>query len=365
MANPIDSLREQGQSLWLDYIQRHLILSGQLAAMVEKRWVSGVTSNPSIFNKAIAGSDDYTHDLATIGESGVRDSYEAFVAVGGQDIRLAAEVLATVFERTGGRDGFVSLEVPPKLADDRDETVAEAKRLFKLIGKPNVMIKVPGTHAGTEALEELIFEGVNVNQTLLFDVALYEKSAAAYISGLQRRADAELPVDNIASVASFFVSRVDTAVDTIAPAELQGKAAIANASRAYARFKSIFAGDTWEGLAAKGARVQRPLWASTSTKNPAYPDTKYIDGLVAPETVNTVPEPTLEAFAEHGRAESIDANLAEADSVFENLASAGIDMSEVTARLLQEGLDAFAADFDKLLSAIDDALRTPRTEDGD
>lgn len=355
MSNPIEGLRARGQSIWLDYIQRGLITSGRLAEMINSGWVSGITSNPSIFNKAISGSSDYSHDLAALSESGIDNAYEAFVAMGGEDIRMAATALAHVYEGTEGRDGFVSLEVPPALARDYEATVDEAERLFGLIGAPNTMIKVPATPEGVRALEELIYRGLNINQTLLFDVDVYEASAEAYISGLERRIGDDLPVDRIASVASFFVSRVDAAVDSQLPesSELRGKAAIANTCAAYEKFITITQDSRWAALAANGARVQRPLWASTSTKNPDYPDTLYVDELVAPDTVNTLPEATLEAFADHGNPDGgIDPTDSGASEVLAALAEAGIDMKAVTDKLLIEGLDAFASDFEKLLDLI-------------
>lgn len=359
-ANPIAQLRARGQSVWLDYIQRNLILSGRLAQMAGDGLISGVTSNPSIFRKAISDSDDYELDLIAIAKSGVVDPYIAFVSAGGEDIKLAAQVLTGIYENSDAHDGFVSLEVPPALADDHEGTVEEARRLFGLIGRPNVMIKVPGTDAGARALEDLIAEGVNVNQTLLFGVGHYERSAEAYLRGLERRFDAGQDISRVASVASFFVSRLDTAIDNLLPegSDLRGKAAIANTCLAYRRFREIFAGERWDRLAEAGARYQRPLWASTSTKNPAYPDTLYVDALIASDTVNTLPEVTLNAFAEHGDPSGgIDNHLAETDVVLEGLAAAGVDLDVVTEKLLAEGLDAFAADFDSLLTRIGEILR--------
>ncbi|RIK10252.1 MAG: transaldolase [Acidobacteria bacterium] len=359
-GSPIARLRARGQSVWLDYIQRNLILSGRLAQMIGDGLISGVTSNPSIFRKAISESDDYESDLVAMAKSGVTDPYIAFVSAGGEDIKLAAQVLNRVYEESSALDGYVSLEVPPALADDYEGTVDEARRLFGLIGRPNVMIKVPGTDAGAKALEDLIAEGVNVNQTLLFGVGHYERSAEAYLRGLERRLDAGEDLSRVASVASFFVSRLDTAIDNLLPegSALRGKAAIANTCLAYRRFREIFAGARWERLVAAGARYQRPLWASTSTKNPAYPDTLYVDALIAPDTVNTLPEVTLNAFAEHGDSiGGIDDHLASTDDVLKGLADAGVDLNLVTERLLAEGLEAFAADFDTLLDRIGELLK--------
>lgn len=359
MSKSIEKLHAKGQSIWLDFIGRRLITSGGLAALIEKGWITGITSNPSIFNKAISGSDDYEADLKELALAGVTEPYDAFVDVGGEDIRLGADALSGVFASTDAGDGFVSLEAPPSMANDFEATVAEAKRLFSIVGRPNVMIKVPGTPEGVSALEDLIAEGLNINQTLLFDVAVYEKTAEAYLRGLERRLDSGEPIDRIASVASFFVSRVDTAVDKQLPEDspLRGKAAIANTCIAYRRFKEIFSGERWERLSAAGARVQRPLWASTSTKNPDYPETMYVDDLIANETVNTVPEATLDAFAARGDADGgIESSLEAADMVLSDLADAGIDLRAVTDQLLVEGLDAFASDFEKLLERIGDEL---------
>lgn len=359
-GGPIGALRSRGQSIWLDYIQRNLILSGRLAQMVGDGLISGVTSNPSIFRKAISDSDDYESDLIAIAKAGVTDPYIAFVAAGGEDIKLAAQVLSGTYENSDALDGYVSLEVPPALADDHKGTVEEALRLFGLMGHPNVMIKVPGTVAGATALEDLIAEGVNVNQTLLFGVGHYERSAEAYLRGLERRLEAGQDLSRVASVASFFVSRLDTAIDNLLPdhSDQRGKAAIANTCQAYRRFREIFAGPRWERLAEAGAKFQRPLWASTSTKNPAYPDTLYVDALVAPDTVNTLPEVTLNAFAEHGDSSGgIDDHLAETDAVLDGLAAAGVDLNAVTEKLLDEGLEAFAADFDSLLARIGELLK--------
>lgn len=358
---PVAELRQRGQSIWLDYIQRNLILSGRLAQMVGDGLISGVTSNPSIFHKAITDSGDYESDLISIAKTGVDDPYIAFVSVGGEDIKLAAQVLRKVYEDSGGLDGYVSLEVPPAMANDHRDTVEEALRLFGLMGHSNVMIKVPGTDAGARALEDLIFEGVNVNQTLLFGVSHYERCAEAYLRGLERRLDAGRDLSRVASVASFFVSRLDTAIDALLPesSDLRGKAAIANTCLAYRRFREIFVGARWERLAEAGARYQRPLWASTSTKNPAYPDTLYVDSLIAPDTVNTLPEVTLNAFVDHGDSSGgINDHLAEADSVLDGLAASGIDLDMVTEKLLLEGLEAFTADFNSLLARIGELLKS-------
>ncbi|GAB4330493.1 MAG: bifunctional transaldolase/phosoglucose isomerase [Dehalococcoidia bacterium] len=355
MSTVTSRLRDLGQSIWLDYIQRGLIESGRLARLVGDGIITGVTSNPTIFDKAIAGTSDYEAALQAIIRGGEADPYGAFLALAVDDIRAAADALRPIYDGTAGRDGFVSLEVPPAIAHDRDATMTEAHRLFDLVGRPNVMIKVPGTPAGIEALVELIAAGVNVNVTLLFSVDVYERVAEGYIAGLERRREAGAPLDAVASVASFFVSRVDTAADAILPegSPLRGRVAVANARLAYDRFLRIFNGARWETLARAGARVQRPLWASTGTKNPAYSDILYVQDLIARDTVNTVPEATLAALLDHlDPRPTIEPNIDDARRVLREATDQGIDLDAITARLLDEGLQAFARDFDALLDKI-------------
>ena len=299
----LHDLADLGQAIWFDYIQRSLISSGELQNLIDQG-VRGVTSNPTIFEKAIAGSHDYDDALRRLAKNGksTQEIYEELVL---RDILLTADLFLPVYVSTRGLDGFVSLEVSPKLAYDTDKTVQEGKRLFKALGKPNVMIKVPATDAGIPAVEALIAGGVNVNVTLLFSLSQYVKAAEAYISGLEKYLSAGGDISKIASVASFFVSRVDTSVDAeldkIGNKDLLGKAAIANAKIAYGRFKAIFSGQRWERLAGNGAHVQRVLWASTGTKNPGYSDTLYVDKLIGPHTVNTLPPATLGMFLDHGQ----------------------------------------------------------------
>ena len=271
--NPLHQLRGLGQSAWLDYIRRALIISGELKRLLDDYAVAGVTSNPTIFNKAISGSTDYDEALRSLVSGGERDAKALFLRLAVEDIGMAADVLRPVYEDTKGGDGFVSLEVSPHLAHDTAGTVREAGELFSVLNRPNVMIKVPGTPEGVPAVEELTAQGVNINVTLLFDVKPYERVALAYIAGLERRLAAGQPIENVSSVASFFVSRVDTAVDALLPepSPLRGKAAVANARMAYQAFRRLFSGPRWERLAAAGARVQRPLWASTGTKTPTTP----------------------------------------------------------------------------------------------
>ncbi len=356
-----EELIQHGQSVWLDYIRRGLLRSGEVDRMVADGWITGMTSNPTIFDKAISESGDYEEALQAIIRMGEADPYDAFVALASEDIQLAADALRPVYESTDAVDGYVSLEVPPGIEHDREATVAEALRLFRLVDRPNVMIKVPGTPAGVEALTELIAAGVNVNVTLLFSVAVYERVADAYIAGLERRFDAGHPLDAIASVASFFVSRVDTAVDAQLPDDspLRGQIAVANARHAYARFRDIFAGERWDRLAAAGARPQRPLWASTGTKNPAYSDTLYVETLIFPETVNTLPQATLDAVLDHlAVTPAAPETLDEAARLLEAAAAAGIDMAAVTDKLLVDGLASFEDSYKALMAKLDRRLAT-------
>jgi len=348
------ALTEAGTSIWLDQIRRNLIESGELERLVQEDSLRGVTSNPAIFEKAILGSDDYDEEIKQAAEDGLssKDIYER-IAV--KDVQLGADVMRQVWDATGGDDGFVSLEVSPDVANDTDATLAEARDFWQRVDRPNVMIKIPGTEAGVPAIEDAIADGININVTLLFSVEAYERVAEAYIRGLERRLEAGESVE-VRSVASFFVSRVDSEVDKrleqAGNTELQGTAAVANARAAYAKFKEIFEGDRFAKLRDAGAAVQRPLWASTGVKNPHYPDTKYVDSLVAPHTVNTMPMPTLLAAAE--RAEITGATADQDPSGdLRKLADAGIDMDDVTDQLLREGIDSFIKSLDGLLDGVE------------
>jgi transaldolase/glucose-6-phosphate isomerase len=353
----IDELRAAGQSVWLDYLRRGLIKSGELQKMVRQGWIRGVTSNPTIFQKAISGSRDYEESISRIAAEGL-SGYDAFLQLAGEDIRLAADVLRPVYDESGGADGFVSFEAQPAGAA---AMVAEARRMFQVVGRPNVMIKIPGVPEGPRAVEDLTSDGINVNITLLFDVDVYERFAEAYIRGLERRLEDGLPVDRIASVASFFVSRVDTKADKrlAEGSPLRGRIAIANAVAAYRRFQDVFSGPRWERLQQAGAMLQRPLWASTGTKNPEYSDVLYVEELVAPHTVNTMPEATLNAFLDHGRVQpnAVSDAIPESERILEEAATAGIDLHAIAAELLDEGLAAFGADFEKLLAEIEKAMQ--------
>jgi len=361
MGSPILQVQRLGQSIWHDDISRGLLTSGEFQRLVQMG-ITGVTSNPTIFQKAIAGSSDYDQDLQRLADSPL-DTQGLYEALAIPDIQAAADVLRPVYERTRGADGFASLEVSPALAHDTEATVEEAQRLFAALNRPNVMVKVPATPAGIPAIRRLIAKGVNINVTLIFSLEVYQRVREAYIAGLEDLARAGGDVSTIASVASFFVSRVDTMVDAMLEElirqgrpelkELQGKAAIANAKLAYRAFQETFGGERFAQLKAKGARVQRPLWASTSTKNPSYSDVMYVENLIGPDTVNTLPPATIRAFQEHGRAAlTLQQGVDEAQAVMDALAQAGIDMKVVTARLLDQGVKAFADSFDKLLADI-------------
>jgi transaldolase/glucose-6-phosphate isomerase len=364
-ANPILALQNFGQSLWLDYIRRDLITSGELARLIREDGVRGLTSNPAIFEKAITGSSDYADALKDLsGQSLSPKAVYERLAI--RDIQEAADLLGPVYEATQKRDGYVSLEVSPQLARDTRGTLEEARRLWALVKRPNVMIKVPGTSEGLPAIQQLISEGVNVNITLLFAQERYVEVAEAYIAGLEQRAARGGDLRGVASVASFFISRIDTLVDTLLTAKLKhapaneplikqllGKIAIANAKLTYRRYHQIFSTARWQALANRGAQTQRLLWASTSTKNPAYRDVVYVEELIGPDTVNTIPPATLEAFRRHGQVrKSLTENLAEAEATMALLAKVGISMQEVTDRLLDEAIRLFAEPFDKLLNAI-------------
>jgi len=356
----LHELAELGQAIWLDYISRSLIGSGELQELVDQG-LRGVTSNPSIFEKAIAGSGDYDEDLNRLVRDG-KSKAEIYEDLAMADIRNAADVLRPVYEKSGGADGFVSLEVNPALAHDTEATIAEARRLFASLERPNVMIKVPATAAGIPAIEILIGEGVNVNVTLIFSLEQYEAVATAYIAGLEKLALAGGDVGKVASVASFFISRVDTAVDKaleeVGNTEIQGKIAIDNAKIAYDRFKEIFSSEGWEKLAAKGAKVQRPLWASTSSKTPAYPDTLYVDNLIGPDTVNTLPPATLDDFLDHGTvAATVETDVDGARMRMAELTKLGIDLDAITNKVLDEGVAAFAKSFEGLIASIAEKRR--------
>lgn len=350
-------LKEAGQSIWLDLLRRTLITSGGLQRLIDQDGLGGVTSNPTIFSKAIGGSTDYDEAIREIAEKNGRDAIDIFYDLALEDIRMAADVFRPVYEAASRADGFVSFELEPRLAHDTRGSIDKALELFRQMDKPNVMIKVPGTPEGVAAVEELTALGVNVNITLLFSVSMYERVALAYIAGLEKRMAAGEPLDHVASVASFFVSRVDSAVESRLneDSSLRGKIAVANAKMAYERFTQIFFGDRWETLARAGAKVQKPLWASTGTKNAAYSDVLYVEELVGPDTVNTMPQQTMDAFRDHGR---VRPNAAlegwdEAKGALLELEVEGIDLEEINEGLVRDGIASFDKDLNKLLETIE------------
>jgi transaldolase len=366
--NPLRQVARQGQSIWLDSIRRRHIVSGGLRRLVEEDGVSGETSNPAIFEKAILGTDDYAEAMrGRIAEG--KSAAQIYEEVAIEDVRMATDVFRPVYDATEGRDGFVSLEVSPGVAFDTQATIAEAKHLWTRVDRRNAFIKIPATPQGVPAIEECLYQGININVTLLFAVAAYEQVALAYLRAVERRVAEGKPVDRLASVASFFVSRIDTLADKLieekrkatkdealgdALASLLGKIAIANAKMAYQRFLALFRGERFMSLAAKGARVQRPLWASTSTKNPAYRDVYYVEALIGPDTVNTLPLETIDAFRDHGQVGvTLTEDLDGARRTLAGLADVGISLDAVTAQVLQEGVQKFAEPFEKLLSTIE------------
>jgi transaldolase len=361
--NPLRQLERFGQSVWLDYIRRQLLSSDEFRRMLDEDGLKGMTSNPTIFEKAIDGSDDYDAQFTTLVSAG-RNIDEIYEALTTDDIKAAADAIRPVYDRTEGRDGFVSYEVSPLLARDTDATIKAAHRYWKMIDRPNLMIKVPSTPAGIPAVEQLIHDGLNINITLMFSLKHYDTVAEAYIRGLEQRAKAGKPVDRAGSVASVFVSRVETLVDKRIDAKLKerpddtlaalrGTAAVAGTKLIYQRFKEIFYGDRFKALAAKGARVQRPLWASTGTKNPAYSDIKYVQELIGPDTVNTMPLETMNAYRDHGQPRTtLEEDLSGAREVVRRLAAAGIDLNALGDELQNEGVDLFAKSIGELYAAI-------------
>jgi transaldolase len=358
--NPnLQSLHDAGTSIWLDTLSRDLLDSGQFAELIQDYAVTGATSNPTIFAKAITGSDRYDAQLRGLADGGERDPQALFFTIALDDVREAAHELRGAFDASGGRDGFVSFECTPDLADDTQATIAQASELWHRLNEPNVMIKVPATEAGLPAIEELTRRGVNVNITLLFAIERYEQVIDACLRGLTARAADGAPLDAIASVASFFVSRIDTKVDAQLPADspLRGRIAIANARVAYQRYLTKFAGPEWERLQALGARTQRPLWASTGTKDPVYSDVLYISELIGREVINTMPEQTLRAFADHGEVvRTLDADPEGAERTLIDAGGAGVDLDAITAKLEREGVQSFCDSYHQLLDCVEGKL---------
>jgi transaldolase len=366
--NPLLQLQDFGQSVWLDFIRRNIILNGELQKLIDQDGLRGITSNPSIFEKAIAGSTDYADFLAQLRTQGLStgDMYERLAI---RDIQDSADKLLSVYKSTNKKDGYVSLEVSPTLARNTQGSIEEARRLWKAVGRPNIMIKVPGTDEGAPAVRQLISEGININITLLFAQEAYIAVAEAYMDGLEMALKAGKDINSIASVASFFVSRIDSLVDSTIDTRLkspknaeeesllrslQGKVAIANAKQAYRFYQKMIVGDRWKALAAKGAQVQRLLWASTSTKNPTYRDVLYIEELIGPDTVNTIPPATMDAFRNHGIVRrTLDADLSAADKTMSDLEKSGISMKKITSQLLDDAIKLFDEAFEKLLAAVE------------
>ena len=368
-TNPLKALLGYGQSMWLDYIRRDLITSGSLKTMIADDGLRGMTSNPSIFEKAIGDSSLYDDILKSLASRDDLDTTARYEQIAIRDIQGAADLLRPVYESSKFRDGYVSLEVSPLLAHKTKDTIDEARRLWKAVDRENVMIKIPGTPEGLPAIRQAIGEGINVNVTLLFAQEVYEKVADAHIAGLEDLAKRGGNLKKIGGVASFFISRIDSLVDSLIDAKLKattdaqqqallksllGKIAIANGKLTYQRYQRIFSGARWEALAAKGAQTQRVLWASTSTKNPAYRDVMYVEELIGPDTVNTMPPSTIDAFRDHGRLRnSLTEDVAGAQKVMDDLAKAGISIKEVTDKLTADGVDLFADAFHKLLAAVE------------
>ena len=376
--NPLLNLQALGQSIWIDFISRGMITSGELQHMIEEDGVSGVTSNPSIFEKAIAGGDDYAEAIRVLTSKGI-GSDETFQALAIDDIQKVADLLHPTYDRTDGRDGFVSLEVSPALAHDTAGTLAEARELWARVNRPNAMIKVPATLEGIPAIRELTGGGINVNITLLFGLHRYREVADAYLEGLEILADKQKPLKQVASAASFFLSRIDTLIDPVLEkimktdnplagiaGLLQGQVAIASAKIAYEIYKEIFTSERFARLANKGARTQKVLWASTSTKNPAYKDTKYVEALIGPDTINTIPVETLNAYRDHGHPErTLDQDVHKAYHLLNKLASVGIDLDAITQQLENEGVEKFVSAFERLMSSIREkqvAVNTVRSD---
>ena len=372
-TNPLKALLSYGQSMWLDYIRRDLITSGKLKSMIDDDGLRGMTSNPSIFEKAIADSHLYDDMLKSLGSRADLDATSRYEQIAIRDIQGAADILRPVYQSSEFRDGYVSLEVSPLLALETQKTIDEGRRLWKAVNRENVMIKVPGTAEGLPAIRQLIGDGININVTLLFAQEVYEKVAEAYIAGLEDLAKGGGHLKKMAGVASFFISRIDTLVDSMIEDKLKttkdaqtqtllksllGKVAIANGKLTYQRYQRIFSGPRWEALASKGAQTQRVLWASTSTKNPAYRDVMYVEELIGPDTVDTMPPATVDAFRDHGRLRnSLAEDVAGAQKVMDDLAKAGISIKEVTTRLTTDGVKLFADAFHQLLAAVEKSIQ--------
>lgn len=357
-TNNVKQIHSFGQSIWLDFIDREIMTSGNLQKLIDEDGIRGVTSNPAIFEKAITSSTDYDNDIKTLADSD-KSNEDIFFGLAVADIKNAADLFKSVYDGDKGVDGYVSLEVSPFLALDTEGTIKQALQLWKQVERENVMIKIPGTKPGLPAIRKAISEGVNINVTLLFGLERYEAVTEAYIAGLEDRLAAGESIEHIASVASFFLSRIDVVVDPLLEAKgltgLQGEVAIASAKKAYEIYKRVFSTERWNKLAAKGAKPQRLLWASTGSKNPAFKDTKYVEALIGPDTVDTVPLETIVAFRDHGiAANTLELGLDEATATLNKLKTIGIDIDAITQQLEDEGIEKFNKPFEKLLQAIED-----------
>ena len=368
--NPLKELAEYGQSPWLDFIRRNLITSGELQRLIDEDGLKGVTSNPAIFEKALSAGDDYK-DFIREKAAAAKDANDLYEQIAVRDIQSAADILKRVYEATDKRDGYVSLEVSPALAGDTEKTLEEARRLWKIVDRPNLMVKVPATAEGIPAIEQLISEAININVTLLFSQDAYRKVAEAFVAGLEKRAAAGEDLSAVASVASFFVSRIDSLIDAqieeksqTASGEdktllenLRGKVAVANAKMAYQIYEEIFSGERWEKLEKKGAQTQRVLWASTSTKNPEFRDVLYVEELIGKDTVNTIPPATWDAFRDHGHLRnSLTENIEDAKKTLADLEKAGISLKDATDKLLIDAVRLFVEPFDKMIAAVEKAI---------
>jgi transaldolase len=373
--NPLLRIQDFGQSIWLDFIRRRMLICGELKQLLEEDGIRGVTSNPAIFEKAISGSEDYVAAVRSLALEG-RNSEEIYEAIAIEDVQQAADDFRPVFDASEGRYGFVSLEVSPLLARDTPGTVKQARHLWDALNRPNVFIKVPATEEGLPAIQQLISEGINVNVTLLFGLERYRAVTDAYIAGLERRSSAGKPIDRIASVASFFLSRIDLLVDELLDQVIKqggkraklaeslcGEVAIASAKTAYRIYKEVFSGMRFQKLAAKGARTQPVLWASTSTKDPNYSDVKYVEALIGPDTINTLPMETLDAYRDHGDpASRLEQGVEKARKVLELLPEVGIDLGKVSQQLENEGVDKFVKPFDRLIKALEEKQKQALAE---
>jgi transaldolase/transaldolase/glucose-6-phosphate isomerase len=356
--NNLQQIHDLGQSIWLDSFDRKLMDSGELQNLIDEDSLCGITSNPSIFEKAVSSSADYDEDVRKLASEG-KNNEEIFFGFATSDIQRAADILKPVYDEAHGTDGFVSLEVSPHLANDTDGTIKQARELWKTVNRKNVMIKIPGTKEGLAAIRQCISEGININITLLFGLPRYEQVTEAYISGLEDRLKNNQPIDHIASVASFFLSRIDVLIDPILKQKkldnLVGEIAIASAKKAYEIYKEVFFSDRFRNLEKKGAKKQKVLWASTSTKDPSFRDVKYVEALIGPDTINTLPIETIDAFRDHGKAQDhLENNLVKATQELQQLEDNGINIDDITQQLEEEGVQKFNKAYEQLLKAIDE-----------